>query len=652
MTTSEQRLDSLLSAISGGVAEIDLNGVITYSSPNNQKMFGYETGELTGMNAFDLMYHPQEREHARIKLADIIARRPKPTPYYITGRRKDGSPLPVRLDWAYLRNDNGELTGLMSVVTDISKQAGLEKGSCEERDLARRYLDVTRFMMVGLDTEGNISVISCQACKVIGYDRRQLLGRNWFETCVPETHRAEALAVFRQLMKGDGEPIEYYESAVIGADGEQHLIAWHNVLHYDTNHQICGVFSSGEDITQKARAKKEKARLYEEIRKAQKIEALGRLTSGIAHDFNNILASILGYADLALDAVTQMGEEEIARYLNEVVMEGEKARDLITQMLAFSRGQASEDIALNPAPLVKELAKVMRSSLPQTIELNVAIEADIPKVEIDPTQLHHALLNVCLNASNALDQRRGTITIGVNRVSCYQTKCSACREIFDGDHVEISVAVDGESIEPYLLDQIVDPVFSKREDNGMGLATVHGMVHEHKGHILVDAIVGYGTTVRLLLPIAPTQPGARADARQPLQESRLGHGACILIVEDDESIAGLQSEVLQSRGFRTEVYSDAYQALARFKTAPERCDCVVVDQAMPSLSGLEFSSQLLALRPELPIILCTTNEKAGAAAGLVHSGIQGRLHKPFSSEQLLDLIFRLLKINSVAPPQR
>lgn len=645
MTSNEQRFNSLLSAIAHGVQEIDLNGLITYSNPKYHKMLGYEPGELIGMTIFELIHDIEEREQLGKYLTTVIAEQPDPTPYYTNSRRKDGSPLPTRIDWSYLRDDDGELTGLVSIVADISEQLALEEELHKERDLARHYLDAAQFMMVGLDTDGTISVINCKACNVLGYKRERLLGRNWFETCIPEEYREEVTHAFRQLLSGDIKAIEH-ENPVLTASGEQRLTAWHNTLQYDNDGRLCGTLSSGEDITEKARAREEKTRLYDEIRKAQKMEALGRLTSGIAHDFNNILASILGYADLALDAVTQLGEEEIARYLNEVIMEGEKARDLITQMLAFSRGHPSENVALNPAPLVKELAKVVQSSLPQSIELSIATDADIPKIHIDPTQLHQAILNVCINARDALDQRCGNITIGVNGVSCYQAKCSACHENFDGEYVEISVADDGEGIEPYMLDHIFEPFFSTREsskNSGMGLATVHGIMHEHDGHILVDSILDYGTTVRLLLPIAHSQPGTGSAGHTRPRQTRLGHGARLLIVEDDESIAGLQSELLQSRGFRTEVYSDVYQALARFKQEPDRFDCVVVDQAMPSLSGIEFSQKLLKLRPALPIILCTTNDKAGSAADLTQLGIQGWLRKPFSSEQLIDLIFSLLK---------
>ncbi len=641
MTPKEQRLNSLLSVIPHGVQENDLNGLITYSNSSHHKMLGYEPGELFGKTIFDLLHDTEEINELKAYLAYLIVEQPKPTPYITKTRRKDGSYISTQVDWTYTRNQQGELVGFVSIISDITEQLALQEKIRKERDLAQHYLDVAQFMMVVLDASGKITLLNRKTCDVLGYTADQLLNKNWFEMCLPADQRQPVFQVFQRLMKGEIEIAEQYENPVLTSTGEERLILWRNTIQHDPAGNVCGTISSGEDITEKRLAKEEKAKFYEQIRRAQKMEALGRLTSGIAHDFNNILASILGYADLTLDGLTKLGDDELIRYINEVINEGEKARDLITQMLAFARSTPSGDTAISPAPLVKELAKMIQASLPNTIELAINAEADIPKVLIDPSQLHQTVLNACINARDALEQGHGNITINISHITDLQAKCNSCHEMFEGDFIEIAVADDGHGIEPFNIDHMFEPFFStkdNRKNSGMGLATAHGIIHEHRGHILVDSIVDYGTTMRLLLPAYSEQKTAKSSLAK--------QSANILIIEDEETIANLQSELLQTKGFKTTVFSDTHEALKRFKATPDKFDCVVIDESMPSLSGIEFSKQALQLRPETPIILCSTNAQVYKQDTLAELGIRGQLQKPFSSEQLIDAIHHCLQFGT------
>ena len=634
MTPDVQHLSALLAAIPHGIQETNLDGVITYSNPKHHEMLGYAPGELVGMSVFDLIHTSNDKNNAKEHLKHLIAEQPEPTPYDTVSRCKDGNSLSTQVDWSYLRDDKGKLTGIISLITDITEQKVLHDKLRQERDLAQHYLDVAQFMIVVLDKAGNISLINRKACDVLGYSAEQLLNQSWFNLCLPEYQRQNVSGIFQQLMKGDSEPVEYYENTILTATGEERIISWHNILHRDPDGNICGTISSGEDITEKLLAKKEQAKLFEQLRKTQKMEAMARLTSGIAHDFNNILASILGYADLILDSLNEMGNQnELVRYITEVIDEGEKARDLITQMLAFARTSNTTDIALNPLPLIKEIAKVNQSNLPSNIEFSINAEADIPKVLIDPSQLHQAILNLLINARDALENKGGHISLSVTHVSCLHAKCQSCQQEFEGDYVEISIADDGDGIEASMLDNIFEPFFSTKESNkksGMGLASTHEIIHEHHGHILIDSIINYGTTVRLFLPAYQSeQKTITTHTNSSTQNTELG--ARILIIENDVSVARLQSELLQSKGFKTDLFSDAFQAIEFFSEKPELFDCIVIDQNMPSLSGLKFSEIALQLRPEIPIILCTTDDSHDY--NLI--GIQGILKKPFSSEQLI-----------------
>jgi len=642
MTPDAQHLSSLLAAIPNGVQETNLDGVITYSNPKHHEILGYPPGELIGMTVFDLVHAPAEKDKLKNHLKQIISEQATPSSYISISRRKDGSPVSTQIDWAYLRDENGKLTGFVSLITDVTEQQTLQDKLRKERDLAQHYLDVAQFMIVALNSDGNISLINRKACDVLGYSADQLINQNWFKLCLPENVQEPVSQYFKKLMRGDTEPVEFYQNAIITAGGEERLIDWHNTLQHDASGNVCGTISSGEDVTEKVHTQKETAKLFDQIRKAQKMEALARLTNGIAHDFNNILASILGYADLTLDSLYEMGDQDdLVRYIGEVIDEGEKARDLIAQMLAFARINASvnNDVALNPVPLIKELGKATQTSLPDNIELSINTEADIPKILIDPAQLHQAVLSVFDNARDALETKGGHINLNINQASCHQAICQSCHEKFEGDFVEISVADDGDGIEASMLDNMFEPFYGGQENSrGVGLAGVHGTVHDHHGHILIDSIPNYGTNVRLLFPADKPQQKTASSSPNP-QAQHSGHGENILLIENNESTARLQSELLQSSGFITTVFSDAYQALDHFRAEPEKFDCIVIEENMPSLSGLEFAEQVLELRPKIPIILCSNNNKVPAEL----PGIKEILTMPVSSKRLINKICKLLR---------
>jgi len=642
MTPDVQHLSSLLAAIPSGVQEYDLDGAITYSNTRHHEMLGYAPGELIGMTIFDLIYSPKEKTKTKEFLNQLALVQPKPSPYITVSRRKDGTPITTQVDWAYLRDESGKLTGFVSLITDITEQQRQQDKLRKERDQAQHYLDVAQFMIVVLNKEGNISLINRKACDVLGYSIDQLLNQNWFELCLPESERKTMSHYFHKLMNGETESVELHENTIVTANGEERLINWHNTIKHDTDGSICGTISFGEDVTEKVIAQKEHTKLFDQIRKAQKMEALARLTNGIAHDFNNILASILGYADLTLDSLYEMGDQdELVRYISEVIDEGEKARDLIAQMLAFARTNtnASKDIALNPVPLLKELGKATQASLPNEIELSVNTDVDIPKILIDPAQLHQAILSLFDNARDALAKKAGHINLNITQITCLQATCQSCHKSFEGDFVEISVADDGEGIEASMLNDVFEPFYGGHDNSRrIGLSSVHGIVHDHHGHILIESILNYGTNVRLLFPTYKPQQKTAITSPDKLSQ-QVGQGENILLIENDESITRLQSELLQSSGFITTVFSDAYQALNHFNAEPEKFDCIVIDQNMPSLSGLEFSEQALQLRSEIPIILCSNNEKIPATP----PGIKEILIKPVSSKILINKIYKILR---------
>ena len=453
---------------------------------------------------------------------------------------------------------------------------------------------------------------------------------------LPENKAAEILRSCATLEKSSPPRLCHYSLLI-----NKRTRHFEGRLHKNNNITAVIVWDASENT----KAEEDKHQLSEQLRQRQKMEALGQLTGGIAHDFNNILASILGYADLTLDAVESMGEPELIRYQREVIDAGEKARDLIMQMLAFSRAQPSDTIALMPSPLIKETMKMLQSALPSTIDVDITTEEDLPKIQVDPTQFHQAIVNLCINARDAIEQK-GQINISVSKALCHDIDCSSCQARFKGDYVAVTISDNGRGINPILMNKIFEPFFTTKQSSnntGMGLSVAHGIVHDSDGHIVVKSQPDFGTTFCLYLPVVTKQENTAAHRPSYNSQKNIDIDAHILIVDDEESVARLQGELLRARGLSVAVYSDSLRAIEAFKNNPDGFDLLLVDQTMPGLTGLELAKEALELRPGVPIVLNSAQGERDHTDDAKKAGIKAFLSKPIPSETLLCTIIEILK---------
>ncbi|NOX08805.1 MAG: GAF domain-containing protein [Gammaproteobacteria bacterium] len=395
------------------------------------------------------------------------------------------------------------------------------------------------------------------------------------------------------------------------------------------------------------RSHKERHHLNKQLRQAQKMEVIGQLTGGIAHDFNNILTSILGFTNLALERFVTDNQPELRKYLMEVSLAGERARDLVSQLLAFSRTSSGEAKPLQLSPMVHEVIRLLQATLPSSIQVCSQLETDLPAVMMDPVQLQQILMNLCINARDAMGNRgRIDIETRYNQTQS-QAVCVACHhDIEAGSYVELSVSDTGTGISQEVLSRIFEPFFTTKEvgkGTGMGLSMLHGIVHQHKGHILVDTKADSGTTFRLLFPVTENILLHQEHSIVEINPAKSLNHARILIVDDEESVAGFMSDLFESRDGDVTVLTNSQSALRLFKQDPSAFDLVITDQTMPGLSGAELARSLLIIRPELPVILCTgysenmDEEKARAL------GISGYINKPMNVNTLLSMVIQRLK---------
>lgn len=393
------------------------------------------------------------------------------------------------------------------------------------------------------------------------------------------------------------------------------------------------------------RAQNERQQLQRQLQQAQKMEAIGQLTGGIAHDFNNILASIMGYTDLALELYADDSNPKLADYLNEVYRAGERARDLVAQMLSFSRTTASNSKSIALEPLVNEVIKLMQSTLPSSIQIHTENDTGVSNIMMDPVQLHQIVMNLCINARDA-SEGEGIIDVQIRKVSDISAECNSCHGHVDGGFVELAVKDSGSGIESTVLKQIFNPFYTTKDigkGTGMGLSMVHGIVHEHGGHILVETVKEKGTTFRLLFP-AVSEEVHTAHVKTSVFPKSLpvinsGH---ILIVDDEESVAMFLTELLKMSGYQVTMMTSSTEALSLFKKNPQRYDLVITDQTMPDITGGELASTLLQLRPDIPIILCTGYSEKIDEKSAKDLGIQRFLEKPLRLNAVLESVSELL----------
>jgi PAS domain S-box-containing protein len=479
-----------------------------------------------------------------------------------------------------------------------------------------------------------------------GRTRAEALGHQEITMTSPELHeRIRSLHV--QAL--GGAPVQW-EGEARRRNGDSFYIETRGVpIQYKGQPHVLYV---GRDITERKRAEIERAALEGQLRQAQKMEAIGQLTGGIAHDFNNILTGIMGYLVLAGERPAAFEDPRLARHLEQARLGAQRARDLIQQMLMFSRGRRGSAHPVALGPLIAEATALLRSSLPATLELRTELDKGLPEVRIDPIQFEQVLLNLCINARDAMEGA-GTVRVHARIADAGGHWCASCKQKLEGRYVEIAVEDSGHGIPPEVLERMFEPFFSTKEvgrGSGMGLASVHGIVHEHGGHIVVDSIPGRGTTFRIELPALDGAAGASVEgvaaARRPAAGQLRGR---VLLVDDERMVTEFMSELLESWGLKVKVKRNPLEAEEWFARNAERVQAVVTDQTMPKMTGLELARRLIAQRPGLPVILYTGYAEGISEAQLAASGVRALMRKPIEPAELRAKLAELLAAPAPAP---
>jgi signal transduction histidine kinase/CheY-like chemotaxis protein len=396
------------------------------------------------------------------------------------------------------------------------------------------------------------------------------------------------------------------------------------------------------DLTSAKQAKEEKRKLEAQLQQAQKMEAIGALAGGIAHDFNNILSAIIGYSELAM---TNEGAEHCAAELREVLIAANRARDLVKQILAFSRQTEEERQPVRLGLIAKEAVKFLRATIPATIDMKTWIDEKSGTVFANSVELHQIIMNLCTNAVHAIGQNPGFLEIEVQEAEIDLAQKMNLIDLEVGPYIRVSVKDSGHGMEPDVIKRIFDPYFTTKEKGvgtGLGLAVVHGIVKKYGGAIRVESLPGKGSAFHIYLPKALI--GTSIEAEQP--ELMMGGSERILFVDDEKILADVGKRMLQRLGYDAVSRTSPVEALELFKAKLDGFDLVITDQTMPGMTGDELARALMLIRPGLPVIICTGYSQRIDQKRAAERGIKGFVMKPLLINEMAAAIRQALEKNN------
>jgi len=500
----------------------------------------------------------------------------------------------------------------------------------------RELVQSANSIIMRMDTEGRVIFFNTYAQNFFGYRKEDIIGKNVVGTIVPERDiTGFDLAV---MIKDIGVHPERYvsnENENIRHNGERVRVTWMNKAIYNEAGNVIEILCVGIDVT-------EKWQLEKRLAQAQKMEAIGTLAGGIAHDFNNILSAIIGYTELSLIDIPN--GSALQNNLQQVLKAGGRAKELVRQILAFSRQRESELVPVKVSLIVNEALKLLRASLPATIKIRHNIKSHL-SVLTDPTNIHQVLMNLCTNASFAMQAKGGVLEVSLNDAELDADFARQHPDVKPGKFIRLMVKDTGCGMTPQVTERVFDPFFTTKkvgEGTGMGLSVVHGIIKSHGGSIIVESSPGRGSAFSVFLPAIETEVADQATQAQLV----ITGNERILFVDDEDFQADIGKRMLERLGYRVTARTNSLEALDLFRQTPDDFDLVITDMTMPDMTGDVLAQKLISIRPDIPIIACTGYSERINPDIVKEIGIKEMALKPVVMKDIAQMIQRVLANNT------
>jgi two-component system cell cycle sensor histidine kinase/response regulator CckA len=521
--------------------------------------------------------------------------------------------------------------GEMAVMfLDISPRKSDEETLKKEKEKFRVLTEMSPLGVALIGNDGSYRYINPKFEELFGYTLSDIpSGREWFQKAFPDAgYRKKVVDTWiRDLKNADLGEVRPRTYTVRCLDGTDKIVHFRPVTMDEGNQIIIY-----EDIT-------ERKQLEAHLQQSQKMEAIGTLAGGIAHDFNNILAAILGYGELL--AFDMPKGTPAWQNLQAVLKSSHRAKDLVGQILAFSRQNELNLMPVQISSIVKEALQMLRASLPATIEIHRHIESTDAIVNANPTQIHQVLMNLCTNAAHAMRAKGGEMGVSLRRVQLNLQNNVNHPDLSPGVYLELSVSDTGHGIPAKQMNRIFDPYFTTKEagdGTGLGLAVVRGIVRAHGGAVTVESTPEKGSIFHVFLPEMYNEITAKTETNEPLRTGK----ETILFVDDEQALVTMSKQMLELLGYKAVTRTSSVEAFELFQHDPHRFDLVITDMTMPNMTGEKLAQKVLEVRPDIPVILCTGYSEQITEQLARELGIRAFVMKPLVMRDIANTIREVL----------
>jgi PAS domain S-box-containing protein len=628
---SEERYRMLFEGAAEGILVADIESrQFKYSNPAICKMFGYTAEEMLQLGVSDI--HPKEALDNVTAEFDAQASNKKIIFSEIPCLRKDGS-----IFYAIIATTPIIINGRKCNVgffTDITERKKAEEKLRETRDYLENLLSFTNAPIIVWDSNFRITRFNVAFERLTSYSMHEVIGKHP-EMFFPADKREASLALIRQT--STGSHLVSAEIPICCKDGGIRIVLWNSANIYTVDDQtLTATIAHGLDITERKQAEEERNKLQEELIQSHKMKSIGTLAGGIAHDFNNILGIILGYTSLLKRR--RLDEEKHSEGITIINQAVQRGAALVRQILTFARKTDIEFEPFDLTDLIHELISMLRQTFPRIISFTENIEKYIPYLYADRTQIYQALLNLCVNARDAMPNG-GSITIEAKKQSLELVQ-GRFAEANQNSYICISVTDTGEGMDEATRLRVFEPFFTTKEKGkgtGMGLSVVYGVVHAHNGFIDLESEVGRGTIFRLYFPI-PVIGEQMVKSQQPPESYDIGGTETILIVEDEELLVELVRLMLESKGYKVFSTKDGREAIEIYRQHKEEIALVLTDMGLPEMTGADEFKMLKEIEPNVKVVFASGFFNPDIKSELLQAGARGFLQKPYEANEILKTI--------------
>ncbi|MBI5569032.1 MAG: response regulator [Desulfomonile tiedjei] len=627
---SEMRYRTLFKDSLDPIIMVSKDGQIAEANLAFLTVFDFSAEAIMGMNIRDLSANAEDVS----VFEETLRQRGAVREYGWQARTRTGAERYCLLTASCRWDPHGVFLGYQGIIRDITDRKRAEEALRESEARTRTLIESSPIgIMIGVN--GIYSYVNPAFVTMLGYEiPDQIVGLPIEALCVPEERGLLQEKAGQALAAADS--VSFLDMRGLKSDGEfLDASVWLRSIDLGTGTALLGFVV---DVSQ------EKA-LRLQLLQAQKMQAMGTLAGGIAHDFNNILFAMMGFTELVLEEQAPGSKTEAN--LQQVLVAGNRAKELVRQILTFSRQTEEQRHPIQIGPIIKEALNFLRASIPTTISMHRSIAANLGTIMGHPTQIHQVVMNLCTNSAHAMREHGGELLVDLRQVELGPWFSVKNPGTTPGAYLQLTVKDSGNGIAPQLRQRVFEPYFTTKkpsEGTGLGLSVVHGIVQSHRGAIEVDSRVGEGTTIRVYLPVITEA----AVEDRPADGSILIGTERVLIVDDEPTIVELERQMLTSLGYDVVTRTDSVEALELFRGGHEHFDLVITDMTMPNLTGMELSRELRQLRPDIPILLVTGFSDQVTEERLSEAGVEAFVMKPVIKRQMAETIRVLLDRPSVA----